>query len=408
MAKVRLPKYIVVPDTNSLFTPKPEFIVSPQFDEYWTECRGITELTLCVPEVVKSELVYKQVYLARQSIDSATKNFKTIADVTQVTAIKLPEERTVYSQVLGTFNMWRKKTSASVVKTPINTINWKDLIHAAVWRIPPFSPLTDPDKPTEKGFRDAIILETLLGISSSHKSDNVVFLTNDYLLIQAAKSRFLTSDSRMVFANAKEFAAWLRLLKTTKTEEITKQLIAQAGELFFIPKNNTTLYYSLGVAVQIQDKYAGALNNPTQLADTNSRGLPFPSLATNMQEYASSAYNIGWTLGSQLKPISDEHIYIGRTDYEKLEDDKRFNWITRIEYVRLFESLYPTVLMYGTNLHEKLRIARFDVKWSAITDENGKLTDGQLTSVELTEQKVELAENLKQKYGFIDKSDKDA
>ena len=70
----------------------------------------------------------------------------------------------------------------------MKTIHWKRLIEAAVWCVPPFSP---PSTEHEKGFKDSLVLETVLDVWATNEHADITFVTNDKLLRETAKDRLV-------------------------------------------------------------------------------------------------------------------------------------------------------------------------------------------------------------------------
>ena len=74
MNEFELPSFLVVPDTNALYSKKPEHIVSQKFTALWKELLLISKLQLIVPEAVQQELIFKQMFIAQQARENATKS----------------------------------------------------------------------------------------------------------------------------------------------------------------------------------------------------------------------------------------------------------------------------------------------------------------------------------------------
>ena len=76
-----------------------------------------------------------------------------------------------------------------VCRCDLNGVDWRSLIANSVSRKPPF----DASAESEKGFRDAVILETFLQLVADTPDDRtryrVLLLTRDGLLTKAASTR---------------------------------------------------------------------------------------------------------------------------------------------------------------------------------------------------------------------------
>jgi rRNA-processing protein FCF1 len=173
MEEFELPSFLVVPDTNVLYSKKPEYIVSQKFMGLWSEMRVITSLQLLVPEAVQEELIFQKVFIGQQARENATKSLSTIASVTAKQRTGLPTDKTLRADVAKTFTAWAKDNNAIVVKTPIGKIDWPHVVKNSLHRLPPFSRPSAVGDDTEKGFRDALILETLKRIWVEHPDKNI-------------------------------------------------------------------------------------------------------------------------------------------------------------------------------------------------------------------------------------------
>ena len=183
------PTHIVTVDTNILWHEDKSFPVSPDFEKFWNENSALIPLELAISEVVIGELKFQQTTSALKRLKTVSAEIEEISKIASFNHINKIKESSVKNQVNDKIDKWLQNFRGSIIEIPINKIDWRKLIDSAIWRAPPFT--FDPkDKVNEKGFRDALILETFLSLCqlNSGSDKNIVFVCNDYLLRETAKT----------------------------------------------------------------------------------------------------------------------------------------------------------------------------------------------------------------------------
>ena len=165
MSKLTKPsplEHIVIVDTNILWYKDKSEVVSPEFDQFWDQESGSFPMKLMIPEVVVGELLFQQTSSALKALGKANEEIKRVSSVTGKTYSHQITEERVRNEVKKRMDAWIDGKGAEVRTTPVDDMNWSELITNATWRRPPFT--SDQNNPkNEKGFRDALILETVLG-----------------------------------------------------------------------------------------------------------------------------------------------------------------------------------------------------------------------------------------------------
>jgi hypothetical protein len=114
-------------------------------------------------------------------------------------------------------------------------VDLRTLADAAINRTPPFDP-----GPVEKGFRDALILETVAQIvddsPSSPASCRVCFLTGDDLLEEAARNRVGDRPNVSVVRDLTSLENFINILVANVTEEFVDEIKGRAKACFFKPE----------------------------------------------------------------------------------------------------------------------------------------------------------------------------
>jgi hypothetical protein len=370
MGTFDLPDFIVVPDTNALHTKKPAQIVSSGFDSLWNECSQITTLKLFVPDIVKQELMFQQVFIAQQSRENALKNLNTMAEITGTTMPKLKTDEQLHSSVGITFEKWRKAIEAEIVPLP-KDIPWTRLVKDALWRNPPFSPSKETDDRSEKGFRDALILETLRQLWKVQPDKQIVFLSGDDLLRSTAETRAGKNKNRLVFPALREFHAYLKLLKEERGQKFNQTVMENASQVFYTANDGECVYYKFRLYEKVLKE---------QLAHLNTLFDPQPQAAINFPPSMVSQSFKFW------RPISEEKPILVSTRFSKILDDKRWLWRTQMNFAKLcaYEETNPAQNAYPGifTSPRQIRIAKFDILWSSTVSSDAKVTNPEYIAIE--------------------------
>ena len=121
-------------------------------------------------------------------------------------------------------------------------VDWNRVALDAVYRRPPFQ-----DGEKEKGFRDCMIVECFLQlVADSPKTPEVcrvVLVTGDKLVSRAILDRNTGWTNTTVLSSLEELKGLINTLVSQVDEAFLAQLKPKASNLFFIPKDESTLFY---------------------------------------------------------------------------------------------------------------------------------------------------------------------
>jgi hypothetical protein len=225
--------HVVIVDTNILWCKDKVPVASPDFDKFWEAQEKLVEIDLVIPDVVRGELLYQQATSCLKLADRITDAVKEISAISAAHRTHRITKQSIVNQVTRKVDKWIKSKSAVVTPTPIGQIDWKSLCDSAVWRLPPFTAdAKNPD--TEKGFRDALILETVVDyVTKDVRKVNIAFISNDFLLRTSVAKR-LSLDKRFAcYADLEEFASYIKLTRESLTNEFIKKIVRRASKKFF-------------------------------------------------------------------------------------------------------------------------------------------------------------------------------
>ena len=361
------PPFVVVPDTNILWHEDKSHAVNPAFDEFWDRYSEEFQLELTVPEIVAFELLFQQTTSAARAMERIGEELKRISSITakshghRLTTSKLKD------QISNKLQRWIKSRKATVSPTPVSAINWIQLIDRAVWGKPPFS--FDPkDAKNEKGFRDALILETFKGIVITEKRNvNLVFLTDDALLKKAVEDD-CKSDSRcFVYETLDDFSSYLRLTKEKLTDAFIKSLLTKARAKFFSHNDQSCIYYKDNVKGRIQADFKEKFEHPEFINTQVLRTIP-----------GSQGPDVIWESGNEGR------WWIFSAAFDKLIGEKQYHWVSQVTFVRPYASKQTSSNPSAVFTPEaRWLVLPFFVSWWANIKADGRFHDMTIESISL-------------------------
>lgn len=305
MAKIhrkRPPKHLLIPDTNILWYRQKDVAVSPEFTEFWINYGEKYEIELTIPEVVKGELLYQHTSSALKSLERANKQFHTLTSITNKKYSHRVSEGRVQKDVETKINNWIKSISANIYPIPLRKIDWNRLINDAIWRRSPFT----EEKDSEKGFRDALILETTIDAVKNSAAPSAAFITGDELLRTAAIERSKGIDKLTCYESLEEFVSVLRLMDEELTAEFVKA-IQNRARVKFNSNSPDCLLNRESITSKIRSEFSAHLDSPA---------TPQPSLGQ---------FGIGLRRASnKWDAITEEGVWIRPPSFVRLENENEY------------------------------------------------------------------------------------
>lgn len=361
----RVPAHLVCVDTNILFATNKALVVSPEFEKFWSNHSARFDLSLVVPEVVKGELLFQQTIAARKCLESARAELEKSSNIADAAYSVTVTDTRVKRDVAKKLEKWLVRIRAEVAETPISKIDWPAIIESSVWRKPPF--VSDSNTPhVEKGFRDAMILETALAICRSAKaSQKIAFISKDKILLGAFSTKTDKNEFTDSFESLEEFAGYLRLTEEELTAEFVKSIQRKAALKFFKLGDERTLYFTAGVYQSAKGKFGETFSQPSEPVSLGGLGLIDSSRA-------------------KWQPRSSEKIWISGARFDHLEGDRHFHWRNRVTFVQLFSRYSypdhePGSLLF-TQEH-RARIVEIDVCWVSLVKSDARFYGLKITDL---------------------------
>ena len=345
------PEHIVSVDTNILWFEDKGCVVNPKFDEFWNSYSTTFPMKLIIPAVVRGELLFQQITSALKLLDKANSNIRAVTRITgKQYSHRILKDR-VTKEATKRFDKWVQSQGAEVCDTPIDDIDWSKLIDAAIWRRLPFTP--DPENPkNEKGFRDALILETMDAICRSYSEEaNIAFVCNDFALRKAADYRLSGIEGFSTYESLEDFATFINLTKRNLTERFVKSILSRARDKFFNEKGKKGLFYSDDYFTKLRDEFKARIESP---------------MVPEEVIYGVRGWLNAWT------HVGNEQTWIGNPLFEKVAEDNIYYWVSTITFVRLYEREQAIFTDSSGGKERRLLILTIDVHWQASVRADGR------------------------------------
>lgn len=250
----RTPELKVVLDSSAIFTGSASDLLRTEVCETIKTNSAFPDLTVTwhLPEIVVHERQYQMLRRALDLLPAIEKLERVLGHNLNITA-EILEHRvaeTVKAQI-GAFGL-------SVCPLHIARVDWSSLVRASVFRKPPFEP-----GEKEKGFRDAIVIETFMQLVEDSpvtpKVCRMAMVSADKLLADTLKARASQATNVRVLETLEELTGLINTLVADVDEEFVGQLVPKAERYFFMPKEELTLYYSQKLGDKLSEQFKAEL-----------------------------------------------------------------------------------------------------------------------------------------------------
>lgn len=389
MAKIRksepLP-YWVVCDTNILWCEDKGPVAHPEFEEFWDRATSQFDLSMYVPEVSYGELLYQHCTSCEKALKGAEELFHKVSAITSAKhKVRLTRDRTK-EQIRDKFSRWLRRRRGKLIPFAPEAVDWRKLMNDAIWREPPF--VADPKNPDfEKGFRDALILESICCFAKTQTSAvNLVFLCNDRILRQAAVDRLKTDSRFVAFESVKEFESHLLLTKEQLTNQFIAKILSRARERFYSSDDPTCLWTRDALRTKLQKDFEEYFNDPLK---SEERGLATLGLSFSTGKWSRIAGGKFW---------------IRRPEFVRIEGERTYHWLSVATFVEAYKQeksadaprgLFSDLLIPPPQ--EKALFLPFKISWSSRIKNDARFHDLRVEAVKLEDNvfRVPNAEEIK-------------
>jgi hypothetical protein len=228
-------RYTIVLDTNFLYISYDDggnfnqFTLNSNFNNLSLEIEkmGIYEyIKIGIPDVVWNELIVQKKSTFDQEINKIKDTIvkyefpKSILDLEIDNNVYIDYEKILKQQFKEYSKKLNKPGNVKIVNLPFENCSLEKISTRAFRKKPPFE---GKNKRSDKGFKDALIWESIIEYKKQNMKENIVYLTNDKafnsLLISEFKEMF---DEEIYIVNIKE--------KNAILERIGLQIMSEIGE----------------------------------------------------------------------------------------------------------------------------------------------------------------------------------
>jgi hypothetical protein len=224
-------RVLVLFDTNPIWTGSMTDLVSRSTTELVRRYGGDGDLALrwCVPTMVIAERRYRMAEAAVGLLPKLKSMEKVLGESLGV------DEGRVRSGINKHIADQCGALHFELVEPDVSRMDWNRIAEDAVHRRPPFEQSGDDEK--EKGFRDAVIGETMLQCIEqacvSGSVDEVLVVTQDALLAEMLKSRFPPSSQARIVDGLDALRGQFEEIREGIDRDLTSRLRDRARQFFY-------------------------------------------------------------------------------------------------------------------------------------------------------------------------------
>lgn len=259
----------IVVDTNLLYTGSESHLLTRDLAELIEASRHHHDVQISwhLPEIVRLERRY-QMQLA------STKLFPVVGKLEKLlgTGLGITTE-ILHDRVHAAIEKQVTALGLNTLRLEPSRVDWSRLITDSVERRPPFQ-VGD----TEKGFRDAILMETFVQFleSSPRNPSNclVAMVTGDKCLTNAIEARVVSPNLRLV-QDLNDLQGLINVVVANVTEDYVNRIRPIAQAMFFEKDVASSLYYKLGLRNVLQAEFAEQLQSRPPSATIRRNGTWF-------------------------------------------------------------------------------------------------------------------------------------
>ena len=269
-ATAKPPEIKVVFDSSAIFTGSASDLVNPPVAQFIADNSTYPDLKISwyVPEVVVLERTYQMVKKGSELLPAVQRLETLLGHNLNITS------EIIKNRVDDAIEKGLNQLNLGVVRLSCDKVDWERLIQDATFRRPPFN-----TGEKEKGFRDAIIVESFLQLVDASPSTaricRVSLLTGDKLISDAVTARTVSYQNVRILGTLDELKSLINTLVAAVSEEVVAKIRERAGKYFFVPKQEDTLYYAEGIRKKIVEKFPKELAETPSGADRRENGTWF-------------------------------------------------------------------------------------------------------------------------------------
>jgi PIN domain len=204
-----------------------------------------------LPSIVKDERRYQMTQNARELIPAARKLHSILGSKIEIT------DEQIKSAVDGHIQRAISELGLIDAALQADQVDLNGLIAKSVAREPPFE-----QGETEKGFRDAIILESVLQnadrLMRADPTSRIVFLTNDKVLSEAFRQKTAGNERFLLVSSLEDMISHINAIPADLLDEDIQVIVKDAAKLFYVPDDKSGLFFSAKIRELIAERFPDA------------------------------------------------------------------------------------------------------------------------------------------------------
>jgi hypothetical protein len=267
LRRVQRPQLRVVFDSNILFNGSASDLVQYEAANLIKESTfPDLEIQWYLPELVRHERQYQMQKRALELLPSIAKLERLLGHNLAIS------EQTLLDGVEKAISQRQEELGLLNLVLDDRRVDWHRVALDAAYRRAPFEV-----GEKEKGFRDRVIVECFLQLSAdSPKTPSVcriVLVSGDQLVAQAVQSRTAGATNTSVVSSLEELKGLINTLVSQVDESFLELLKPKAKKLFFVPKEESALFYKEQIRIRIDEKFEKELAAPPPGATSRINGI---------------------------------------------------------------------------------------------------------------------------------------
>jgi len=381
----------IIFDTSALVSDS-DAIVCSEFENLIQDFSKKGKLKIYIPAVVKGELYYQEVSKAKKNLEKANGALATVGNIIKrrrKTPYSLDELQDLFDK---RFIAWEKKWKVNIIDTPQKKISLNKLIEDSIWRNATFEDVRKTGEfckkcRAEKGFRDAIILNTMIEYTKTKPQNKFYFVISDKNFRNAAKEN-CRNKKIQIFETIENLSSHIRLALEKEDEKWISRISEKVNKKFF-----QEYWRRLRIIDKIEEKYIEHFVPPTEEEIFPSTFYPFshPDIVhlTPSPIYNPASSQLYSSFSSEKKsyvPI-DEGVYkIYLPNFQKIKDTNIFIWKSKLFQERKYkESSSVNVFPF-----ERIYRIHFEITWSVKVASNLSFSDPKLLDIKFIKKGFEI------------------
>lgn len=266
-SKKSKPKLLVVFDTNVLYTKVANDLVRNEIKSAILNNSTHTDINISwlIPEPVINERKFQMQKRAFELLPSLEKLEALIGHKLNITA------EILVSRIEESVKKQMAELGLTVLPIDESSVDWKSIIHRSAYRLPPFE-----DSEKEKGFRDALIAESLFQLINDSPSTasicRIAIVTGDKILVDFISEKTKDSKNIRILPDIGSLENLINTLVSEVTEDYVNEISDKAKILFFEKENKETFYYKEEIRSKMKEQYSEALKEKPYEGITRENG----------------------------------------------------------------------------------------------------------------------------------------